>query len=110
VTWHVARNGKAWGPITFDDLKRAALDGRLSPDDLVWEPRMVDWQPASQVSGLWGPPPLPQEAQPPPSLANTAEAEQQTRGSRIRRIVFVYVIAASLVTGSAAFAFIYFVL
>jgi hypothetical protein len=80
------------------------------PDDLVWEPGLVDWQPASQVSGLWGPPRLPQEAQPPPSLANPAEAEQQTRGSRIGRIVFVYVIAASLVTGSAGLAFLYFVL
>jgi hypothetical protein len=52
MTWHVWRNGKAWGPITFDDLKRAALDGRVRLDDLLWQPGMVNWQPASQISGL----------------------------------------------------------
>jgi hypothetical protein len=71
------------GPITFDDLKSAALDGRVSPDDLVWEPEMDNRQPAWQVSGLSGPPPLPQEAEPPPSVANHAQAEQHAASSAL---------------------------
>jgi GYF domain 2 len=69
MTWHVVRNGQRWGPISFDDLQRAAIDGRLRPDDQLWEPGMVNWHPASQVSWLWGlpPPPLPQEAGPQPA-------------------------------------------
>jgi hypothetical protein len=69
MTWHVVRNGQRWGPISFDELQRAAIDGRLRPDDQLWEPGMVNWHPASQVSWLWGlpPPPLPQEAGPPPA-------------------------------------------
>jgi hypothetical protein len=75
MTWHVARRGQTWGPIRFDDLKRAAMDGRLRPDDHLWEPGMVNWQPASQVSGLWGPPHLPDEAEAPPAVSNPAQAE-----------------------------------
>ena len=62
--WHFAEGGHSVGPIPFDELSRAAAQGRITPDTLVWSQGMRDWAPARQVPELagilGGPPPLPQ--------------------------------------------------
>ena len=52
--WHMAENGQARGPLTLDELRRAAAAGRLRPETLVWTPGMAQWTPAGQVPELGG--------------------------------------------------------
>jgi membrane protease subunit (stomatin/prohibitin family) len=64
--WHFAERGHSVGPITQDELARAAADGRVTRDTLVWSMGMRDWVPARQVPALaalfGGPPPLPRQS------------------------------------------------
>jgi hypothetical protein len=62
ASWHVAEDGRASGPFGLDALSRAAAQGRLGRETLVWCPGMTGWLPAAQVpalAALFGPPPLP---------------------------------------------------
>ena len=64
--WYVSRGGERLGPLTDRDLRRPAVDGQLSPEDLVWRKGMAGWKPAASLRALFpasdsgdGPPPLP---------------------------------------------------
>jgi hypothetical protein len=60
--WHLVEGGRAVGPLGPDALARAAAEGRLTRDTLVWSPGMPSWLPAGQVPALaaqLGPPPIP---------------------------------------------------
>ena len=57
--WYVARDGERFGPFTSDRMSAGVREGELRREDLVWRDGMPDWQPASEVPGLWRPPPLP---------------------------------------------------
>jgi predicted secreted Zn-dependent protease len=46
--------GRAAGPLTWGELVSLASSGRLQPVDSVWDPRLSQWVPAGQVSGLFG--------------------------------------------------------
>jgi membrane protease subunit (stomatin/prohibitin family) len=64
VAWHIAEGGRSVGPLSADELARAAAQGRLTPDTLVWSAGLRDWTPARAVPALaqlFGatPPPLP---------------------------------------------------
>jgi membrane protease subunit (stomatin/prohibitin family) len=63
AAWHFAEGGHSIGPIPMEELSRAASQGRITPDTLVWSMGMRDWAPARSVpalAGLFaGPPPLP---------------------------------------------------
>jgi hypothetical protein len=67
--WFYSQNGKQCGlPVSFQELRRAAVEGGLLPTDLVWRLGMAEWVAASTISGLFGsPPPLPP---PLPSVEN----------------------------------------
>jgi membrane protease subunit (stomatin/prohibitin family) len=62
ASWHLVENGRASGPLGLDALGRAAAQGRVTRETLVWCPGMAGWLPAGQVAALaaiFGPPPVP---------------------------------------------------
>lgn len=67
VDWHYVEGGETRGPVGREVLARAARQGRLRGDTLVWTTGMGDWKPAARVralEGIFAPPPPP--AEPPP--------------------------------------------
>jgi membrane protease subunit (stomatin/prohibitin family) len=58
----VAINDQKYGPYGLDHLQKMATDGSFKTDMLVWAKGMGAWMKAGEVpelSGLFGPPPLP---------------------------------------------------
>ena len=51
LDFHVAREGKHFGPYTEIAARNYLADGRIKPDDLCWRPGMDTWLPAWLV--LW---------------------------------------------------------
>jgi len=51
--WYYTRNRQQNGPVSFEELKQIAANGGISPSDMVWNPPMPDWIPASSVQGLF---------------------------------------------------------
>ena len=54
--WFYSVGDTRQGPVTEDDLKRLAAEGRLQPSDLVWKDGMADWVEARTVPVLFPPP------------------------------------------------------
>ena len=68
--WHYSKGGQRLGPVSGDELRAMASDGRLAPTDLIWsEGKTPDWMPASSAKGLF-----PQQAVPPPLPPSAARA------------------------------------
>ncbi|HEX5067354.1 MAG TPA: SPFH domain-containing protein [Myxococcota bacterium] len=64
AVWHIAEGGRSVGPLSVEDIARAAAQGRVTPDTLVWSAGLRDWTPARAVPALASlfaatPPPLP---------------------------------------------------
>jgi len=62
IEWHYAKNGKQYGPVSSQRLRRLATDGELTPTDFVWKDGMLHWASAGKVAGLFentSPPQLP---------------------------------------------------
>jgi len=72
VEWHYAKGNQRLGPISTEELKAMAQEGRLSPDDMIWKKGMAAWTPANSTKGLFPstaePPPLPRHEEGPPPL------------------------------------------
>lgn len=51
--WFCNVGGQQYGPISIDDLKQWAQQGRLGRADLVWTEGMPNWVPASSVPDLF---------------------------------------------------------
>ena len=51
--WFYSVGDTRQGPVTEDDLKALAADGRLKPSDLVWRDGMADWVEARTVPALF---------------------------------------------------------
>lgn len=49
VEWHLARNGKEYGPLSDPELAKFIELGHLEPDDLLWREGFSDWQPAAKL-------------------------------------------------------------
>ena len=67
----VAINDEKYGPYDLNHLQKMADDGSFKPDMLVWAKGMGAWTKAGEVpelSGLFGPPPLPAADDGPPPL------------------------------------------
>lgn len=64
--WYYAIDGRRFGPVPGDELRRLAQKGDLRSSDLVWRAGMQDWAPASSLRGLFAdsPPPVPRYADP----------------------------------------------
>src|SRR5262249_30419354 len=52
TTFHVARNGKRFGPYTIFTARNYLVQGSIRPDDLCWQPGMKTWLPVSRVLQL----------------------------------------------------------
>jgi len=49
LDFHVAREGRRFGPYTEVTARNYFADGRIRADDLCWRPGMNTWLPVSQV-------------------------------------------------------------
>src|SRR5262245_1355017 len=80
--WYHAQGGQRFGPMSFDDLKRLAAEGKLQAGDLVFQTGTTSWVSASTVPGLFEQPavnvaevePLPED-EPPPVPEDSAREE-----------------------------------
>jgi len=52
LPWHLSRGGESFGPYTWDEMLSFATDGRIQPEDLVWNSSMTEWAKARDVAGL----------------------------------------------------------
>ena len=50
--WHLSRGGENFGPYTWDEMRSFAADGRIQPEDLLWNSNMSEWTKARDVTGL----------------------------------------------------------
>ena len=78
VDWYFARGSKQMGPVSAADLRRLAVAGELSPDDLIWREGLAEWTKARNVRGLFDEESKPADAEESPSkpvmaLPQTAE-------------------------------------
>ena len=54
MQWFYILDGQRFGPVEESDLVRLAREGKLAPDDLVWNPSMdQEWKPAASIPGLF---------------------------------------------------------
>lgn len=75
MQWFYIFNGQRFGPVEESELFQLAREGKLAPDDLVWNPTMgQEWKSATTVPNLF---PIPAEAAPavPAVLGNTPNGE-----------------------------------
>lgn len=73
--WYYVQSGVQAGPVSFDELKAAAADGRFTPNDLVWKEGTADWVMARTVPGLFTRPPPP----PAPELLSLGDDDAEDR-------------------------------
>lgn len=86
--WYYTHAGQRFGPVSVDQLRRAAQLGQVAGGDLVWHEGMANWAPASTVPAVFPasvppaippvprtPPPIPQAptAYAPPSAAQPVQ-------------------------------------
>lgn len=50
--WFLHKDGKQYGPYTWEELTAFAREGRVTPGDSVWNSGMAAWVPAAAVAGL----------------------------------------------------------
>jgi len=60
--WYCVVDGRRYGPVGEDELRRWAREGRVRPSDSVWTQGMSGWAPAAGVAGIFTAPGTP----PPP--------------------------------------------
>ncbi len=77
ASWYFHHGGEQHGPVSFEELRRAAAEGKLLEDDLVWQEGTPNWVEARTVPSLFSqsippsPPPVP-GAPPGRPVADTA--------------------------------------
>jgi hypothetical protein len=87
--WHYSKGNEKLGPVSRNELRTMAADGRLTPNDLVWRDGMSTWKPAGRINGLFptaaAPPPLPSLRQTPVGAGVRTEADVKPRRRRLRK-------------------------
>jgi hypothetical protein len=56
MSWYYLKGGQQVGPISWEDLFRAAQAKAFGPPDMVWGPGLPTWRPAANIPGLFAPP------------------------------------------------------
>jgi len=66
--WYVSREGQKAGPYSDSQLKAMAVNGTLTPVDLIWREGLASWGQAGRLRGLFPQAPAadPKGASPPP--------------------------------------------
>lgn len=83
MQWYYAVNGQQRGPVEQEDLAALAKDGKLMPDDLVWNSTMgKQWAKASAVPGLFAGQPEGHTAATPPRLTNWTDSTRSQTPNR----------------------------
>jgi hypothetical protein len=77
MSWYYLKSGQQVGPVSWEDLFRAAQARQFGPPDMVWGPGLATWQPASTIPGLFAPP-----AAPAPSVAPAPTPQPAARAPR----------------------------
>jgi GYF domain 2/Domain of unknown function (DUF4190) len=72
MSWYYLKSGQQVGPISWEDLFRAAQARQFGPPDMVWGPGLATWQPAGSIPGLFQAPARAVAAAPAPSPARPA--------------------------------------
>ncbi len=55
MNYHVGKDGQTEGPLTKEDVQQRLADGRLGPDDLVWQEGWSEWIPLEKSSFMESP-------------------------------------------------------
>ena len=79
--WHCMIDGRQYGPINEDELRRWAQENRLGPQDLVWSEGMAEWSAAATVPGLFP------EGAPVVASQPVAQADYPAKGMGIASLV-----------------------
>ena len=53
AVWFYHHEGRQVGPVSWTELQDLAARGEVDPDDLVWQPKLADWEPARGQEGLF---------------------------------------------------------
>lgn len=53
AVWFYHHEGRQIGPVNWTDLQDLVVRGKIDPDDLVWQPKLPDWEPARAQEGLF---------------------------------------------------------
>ena len=53
TVWYICKDGTAFGPTTFAQLRDIATKGTQQPDDLIWRDGLPDWIPAGKAHSLF---------------------------------------------------------
>ena len=53
AVWFYHHEGRQLGPTSWAELQDLAARGEVDPDDLVWQPKLTDWEPARAQEGLF---------------------------------------------------------
>ena len=84
MQWYYSKNGAQHGPVDDTELRRLALSGEITKEDLLWNASMGDqWQPASSFNFLFfhpvdlQPPAIPSETE-----LTVAPADQEPISNR----------------------------
>jgi Domain of unknown function (DUF4190)/GYF domain 2 len=56
MSWYYLKGGQQVGPISWEDLFRAAQARAFGPSDMVWGPGLATWRPGANIPGLFAPP------------------------------------------------------
>ncbi len=84
MQWHYAKQGRQFGPVDEDELRRLAQQGQIAPDDLVWNPTLGDkWVAAASVEKLFGA--APNRTPPYPAAGPQAAAAPRSPGGTHNR-------------------------
>jgi hypothetical protein len=82
--WYFAKDGKRFGPFTFQQFQQLAASGALSPTDMVWDEGASYWISANDVPALFYVamvPPTSNSTTPAPSPPTTPHGQIRERAS-----------------------------
>jgi hypothetical protein len=100
--WLYKKGDQRHGPVNSADLKRLAEIGRLGPDDLVRKEGMAEWAKASEVAGIFAPPPMLEEAAGQPDSSPKRLQYQAPGHFRASPVRYSVAAIASLACGASA--------
>jgi hypothetical protein len=108
--WYISREGKIYGPIPVEELKRLADCGGLLPADLVWAEGLPQWEAACNINGLFAasdkippappPPPIAVDVPSPPPLSGRRDGSvprrrsSSNKGKLVTGIILLLILAA----------------
>ena len=52
--WYCYIQGQQYGPVDEPTVRQWVREGRILPDNMVWNEQLPDWTPAADVPGLMG--------------------------------------------------------